>query len=75
MSILNKQCLQKPKAQTYTRSKVFYRPHMIVKSAPIRQGCYTQFGTELKVAKESGRKLREWLKIEEQAIERKFELI
>ncbi len=72
METLNKSCLQKPKSQTYPRDKAFYRPHVIVKSAPIQQESYWQLGTEVKVAKESGRRLREWLKVEEKAIERKF---
>lgn len=72
MRTTNKSCLQKPKSQTYPSDKMFYRPHMIVKSAPRQQECYSQFGNELKVAKESGRKLAEWLKVEEQAIDRRF---
>ena len=75
MNILNKSCLQKPKSQTFSRDKAFYWPHIIVKSAPRQQECYSQFGGEVKVAYESGRKLRAWLKLEEQAIEHKYQIL
>ena len=68
----NESCLQKPKAQTSSRNKVFYCPHVIVKSAPRQHESYSQFGGELKVAKESGRRLNEWLIREEQEIDRKY---
>ena len=74
MRTVNKGCLQKPKSQTYPSDKAFYRPHTIVKSAIRQQGCYSQFGDELIIARESGRKLAEWLKLEEQAIDRRYNI-